>query len=350
MFYNILIYTYMDNRAKYIKYKTKYANLKNNLNLNMKGGARYLLGDFIDINLHELNVRTSDDFKFFSAAVEEENAIYTEAMDVYTHILEPNEMIKVCTSMLKNVRKNYMTIESEKGSLTPEHKFLIPMHPSNFSRIGVSIGNSMGIIKKALLQQKYATLMQSVSADNKFKIGNITVGCYYEDHESEGKLIINGKPSNAIKAIMNEYKSYVAHLDYRVLKDSCYNLHKYMIGYQPHILIFYEPLNGEKKYMGSIMYCINTEIKCLLFISIYKSVINVCNTCSETKFSKLILDQLTLTALTNDCDTIATKYVIGGMDVLLKQNGFIGFTDNLQGISIGTKYGLIEKDLSNNVI
>lgn len=108
-----------------------------------------------------------------------------------------------------------------------------------------------------------------------------------------------------------------------------------------NIIVYYEIINELIVYIGSVYYKIDTEEgtvyninnnneylrtdssqKILFFLSIYKSNINICTTCSEKSFSTQMLSYLENIAINNNCVCLYTT-PIGIMNTILINNGFL---------------------------
>ena len=94
-----------------------------------------------------------------------------------------------------------------------------------------------------------------------------------------------------------------------IMSANCDKIYKYIQYFSQNILIYIENNNT---YIGSVLYCINLEFKTVFFISIYKSVINNCQTCTnDNKFAKKIIIKLEEIAKLNNCTRLATFCTIG---------------------------------------
>ena len=91
-----------------------------------------------------------------------------------------------------------------------------------------------------------------------------------------------------------------------------------------NILIYYEIQNDNPIYIGSVLFKIKDNI--LYFISIYKSIINTCFSCSEKKISSIMLDYLLKIAKENSCSFLVT-YPLDVMKPVLSEK--YGFKENV---------------------
>jgi len=136
-----------------------------------------------------------------------------------------------------------------------------------------------------------------------------------------------------VSVVLNEYEN--------IIKSGRYDLNIFNPEYiNTQLLIYYE-INTDNKiiYIGSITYKIDE--KTLSFISIYKSDINKCNTCSINKFHKIMLNYIVNKAIENNCIQLST-HPIGIMNEILKGFGFVdGYTYNFESEEI--KGSLLEK-------
>jgi hypothetical protein len=101
------------------------------------------------------------------------------------------------------------------------------------------------------------------------------------------------------------------------------------------ILIFYQLIGNQYVYIGSIFYkCWNQpgweyslgnftdgKQKWMLFISIYKSLLNDCTVCGEKKYNKFMLDKVESIARNEDCEFMGT-IPLGIMGKILISEGF----------------------------
>jgi len=95
----------------------------------------------------------------------------------------------------------------------------------------------------------------------------------------------------------------------------------YDIGPNFKVIIYCEIVESKVIYIGSIFFRIID--KKLQFISIYKSALNKCNTCTEEKsFSLLFLDNLTKKCIENGYNELEVIYPIGIMKDILINYGF----------------------------
>ena len=115
-----------------------------------------------------------------------------------------------------------------------------------------------------------------------------------------------------------------------------------------NIIVYCEIIDDLVIYIGSVYYIIrikegtpynvnemgkwtrtNRAQKILFFLSIYKSNINSCTTCSDKSFSTQMLSYIEKKGLENDCVCLYTS-PIGEMTKILKNNGFLdGFVKPL---------------------
>jgi hypothetical protein len=145
------------------------------------------------------------------------------------------------------------------------------------------------------------------------------------DHPNKTRL-------DNVSVVLNEYEN--------IIKSGRYDLNIFNPEYiNTQLLIYYE-INTDNKiiYIGSITYKIDE--KTLSFISIYKSDINKCNTCSINKFHKIMLNYIVNKAIENNCIQLST-HPIGIMREKLEEFGFVGYTYNIE--SENNKRSLLEK-------
>lgn len=86
------------------------------------------------------------------------------------------------------------------------------------------------------------------------------------------------------------------------------------------VVVYYELIDNKVVFLGSIFYSINEEIKELYFLSIFKSIVNRCVSCSES-FSKAMLSYIESKGKEKNCKSLRTL-PIGEMTNILVQNGF----------------------------
>ena len=338
------------NYDKYLKYKNKYLNLKKNKNLNLIGGADGdVIMPFIDIILDDPDIKNNEDFIFFSRAIEREKANFDKADQIFMNIIGPNATILNCINDLTNIQNKYVEPETEQLQKTRNKHFAV-IRPRDIKRVVNDLNANINRLKRSMMDSSNIPILQSIE-DNGGKFifteNNFTVGSYYDRGMYE--ITINDKPGDTIKALMREYCNYIKNTNkndsflkkHQFIQQICPHIYPFMERYSPHMLIYYENEGSERKYIGSVLYCINPIAKCVFFISIYKSFLNKCDTCTEYKFSKRIIDQLTFIAMMNECTVIATSCVIGIMGNLLEQNGFIRptITNDI------TKFRMTEKHL-----
>lgn len=332
---------------KYLKYKNKYLNF--NKNMNLEGGTvEHAFAPFISINLHDPNIQNNEDFKFFSQSLEREWVNHEKALKIYNNIIHPNVMISKYINDLKNIKDKFVEPETTKLQTERNSKQIGAIFLRDVRLRGIELERNISTLKKAMMNNYYASIIPLIEANgNKyvFTEENFTIGSMFKANSEISEITINSQPSSSVQTIMNEYSNYIKRLDHSYVNEICSPIYGYMRNYSPHILVYCEYEGDERKYIGSVLYCVNPIAKCVFFISIYKSFLNKCTTCSDTKFSKKMLDQLTLTAMVNDCTTIATACTIGIMGSLLKNNGFV--TEETPG---ATKFGLMEKDLTPYII
>ena len=135
-----------------------------------------------------------------------------------------------------------------------------------------------------------------------------------------------------------------------------------------NIVVYCEIVDDLVIYIGSVYYIIRTKEgtpynvnemgkwsrtnraqKILFFLSIYKSNINSCTTCSDKSFSTQMLSYIEKKGLENDCVCLYTS-PIGEMRQILKSKGFLdGFVKPLTTIG-GKKRKSIKKSIKKKSI